>query len=49
MNMDKVRISYDDQIVRYFAWATIIWGAVGMLMGVIVATQMAFWQTVSRQ
>jgi cytochrome c oxidase cbb3-type subunit I/II len=45
MNMDKVRISYDDQIVRHFAWATIIWGAVGMLVGVIVATQMAFWQT----
>ncbi len=42
---NKIRISYDDQVVRYFAWATMIWGAVGMLVGVIIATQMAFWQT----
>jgi cytochrome c oxidase cbb3-type subunit I/II len=45
MSGEKVRISYNDQIVRYFAWATMIWGAVGMLVGVLVALQMAFWQT----
>lgn len=42
---EKIQITYDDQIVKRFAWATMIWGAVGMLVGVIVATQMAFWQT----
>lgn len=42
---DKILVTYDDQIVKRFAWATMIWGAVGMLVGVIVATQMAFWQT----
>ena len=34
--------SYDDRIVRKFLWATIIWGLVGFLMGLIVAIQMAF-------
>ena len=33
--------SYDDTIVRKFLWATIIWGIVGFLMGLIVAIQMA--------
>ncbi len=33
---------YDDQIVRMFAWATIIWGIVAFLVGVIIAIQMAF-------
>jgi cytochrome c oxidase cbb3-type subunit I/II len=32
--------SYDNGIVRNFAVATIIWGIVGMLVGVIVALQM---------
>ena len=34
--------SYDDVIVRKFLWATIIWGIVGFLMGLIVALQMAW-------
>ncbi len=33
--------SYDDTIVRKFLWATIIWGLVGFLMGLIVAIQLA--------
>ncbi len=33
---------YDDHIVRMFAWATIIWGVVAMLVGVIIALQLAF-------
>ena len=33
--------SYDDAIVRKFLWATVIWGIVGFLMGLIVAIQMA--------
>ena len=31
--------SYDNQIVKMFSIATILWGAVGMLVGVIVAFQ----------
>ena len=34
--------SYDDAIVRKFLWATIIWGLVGFLMGLVVAMQMAW-------
>ena len=35
---------YDDAIVRKFVLATIIWGLVGMLAGVWIALEMAFWQ-----
>jgi len=34
------KFSYDNKIVRNFAVATIIWGIVGMLVGVIIATQL---------
>ncbi|MCI5072346.1 cytochrome-c oxidase, cbb3-type subunit I [bacterium] len=43
--MNSKEIHFDDSIVRQFSWATMIWGAVGMLVGVIVALQIAFWQT----
>lgn len=36
--------SYDDQIVRMFVIATIIWGAVAMLVGVTIAFQLATWK-----
>ncbi len=36
--------SYDDQIVRMFVIATIIWGAVAMLIGVTIAFQLATWK-----
>ncbi|MEC8477379.1 MAG: cytochrome-c oxidase, cbb3-type subunit I, partial [SAR324 cluster bacterium] len=36
---------YDDEIVRKFLLATIIWGVVGLLLGVIIATQLVFWET----
>ena len=38
------RVVYDDEVVRAFSLATIIWGAVGLLVGVLVATQLSFWQ-----
>lgn len=41
---NKTLIEYDDQTVRNFMNASIFWGAVGMLVGVIVATQLAWWQ-----
>ena len=37
-------IVYDDQIVRWFIAASVVFGIVGLLVGVIVATQLAFWQ-----
>jgi len=37
-------IVYDDGIVRAFSIATILWAVVGLLVGVIVATQLSFWQ-----
>jgi cytochrome c oxidase cbb3-type subunit I/II len=41
MNNTKLeRFYYDNKIVKYFGAATIIWGVVGMLVGVIAATQL---------
>ncbi|MFH2029406.1 MAG: cytochrome-c oxidase, cbb3-type subunit I [Bacteroidota bacterium] len=40
MNVEK--FSYDNQIVRLFSYASIFWGIVGMLVGVIIACQMFF-------
>ncbi|MCO5251728.1 MAG: cytochrome-c oxidase, cbb3-type subunit I [Candidatus Kapabacteria bacterium] len=37
---DLETFSYDNVIVRNFAWATIIWGIVGFLVGLIIAIQM---------
>ena len=39
-SMQTVR--YDDRIVRWFTSATVLWGVVGMLVGVILALQMAW-------
>lgn len=38
--MTTEKFSYDNKIVRNFAVATIIWGLVGMLVGLIVALQL---------
>ncbi|MCB9030236.1 MAG: cytochrome-c oxidase, cbb3-type subunit I [Deltaproteobacteria bacterium] len=35
--------SYDDAIVRKFVLVTLLWGVVGMLVGVIAAAQLAHW------
>ena len=40
--LTKATIEFDDRIVRYFMWASIIWGLVGMLAGVFVAAQLNF-------
>ena len=42
MNPQLDTFSYDDDIVRQFTWATIIWGLVGMLVGLLIALQLAF-------
>ncbi len=36
--------SYDDKIVRFFTYATLLWGAVAMLLGVTIAFQLAYWK-----
>ncbi len=41
--MSNHRTDYDDAIVRKFISATVLWGAVGMLVGVIIALQLAYW------
>ena len=33
--------SYDDDIVRKFMVACVAWGAIGMLIGVLIALQLA--------
>jgi cytochrome c oxidase cbb3-type subunit I/II len=35
--------SYDDEIVKSFTIATLVWGVVALLIGVIAAFQMAWW------
>ena len=40
--MQVEKFYYDNKIVRNFAFATIIWGTIGMLMGVWVALLMVF-------
>ncbi len=39
-----VTIEFNDRVVRQFILATVLWGVVGMLVGVLVATQLNFWQ-----
>lgn len=40
----KITIEYNDRIVRRFLIASVFWGIVGMLVGVIIATQLNFWK-----
>jgi cytochrome c oxidase cbb3-type subunit I/II len=35
--------NYDEAVVKKFATATVVWGIVGMLVGVILALQLAWW------
>ncbi|MGJ8635000.1 MAG: cytochrome-c oxidase, cbb3-type subunit I [Luteolibacter sp.] len=37
-------ITYDDKTVRRFMGASIFWGVIGMLVGVLAATQLSWWQ-----
>ncbi len=44
MSDRKITIEYNDKVVRQFMLASLIWGAVGMLVGVLIAAQLNFWQ-----
>lgn len=38
--MELEKFSYDNKIVRNFAFATMLWGVVGLLVGLLIATQL---------
>jgi cytochrome c oxidase cbb3-type subunit I/II len=40
--MENQTFYYDNKIVKQFIWATIIWGVVGLLVGLLVALEIAF-------
>jgi len=40
----KITIEFNDRVVRQFLLATVIWAAVAMLVGVLIAAQLNFWQ-----
>ena len=40
--MKEVRITYDDGSVRRFMLASMFWGLIGMIVGLLCATQLAF-------
>ena len=44
MTAHKTTIEFNDKVVRQFMLASIFWGAVGMLVGVLIATQLNYWQ-----
>jgi cytochrome c oxidase cbb3-type subunit I/II len=41
--LETTRIEYNDDVSRWFAFASIIWGIVGMLVGAWAALEMAWW------
>ncbi|MEM7605152.1 MAG: cytochrome-c oxidase, cbb3-type subunit I [Myxococcota bacterium] len=41
--LNALTIEYDDRTVRRFLWASVVFAIVGMLVGLIVALQLAFW------
>lgn len=40
--MEQQKFFYDNKIVKYFAYATMLWGIVGLLVGILIALQLVF-------
>jgi len=40
--MEIQQFNYDNKTVKNFIWATIIWGAVALIVGLLIALQLAF-------
>jgi len=38
--MEQEKFYYDNRIVKYFAYATLFWGIIGMVVGLLVALQL---------
>jgi len=43
-NATAVRVVYNDKITRQFMTASVVFGLVGLLVGLVVAIQLAWWQ-----
>jgi cytochrome c oxidase cbb3-type subunit I/II len=41
---EKITIQYNDKVVRQFMVASIFWGIIGMVVGLLIALQLAFFQ-----
>jgi len=41
---EKITIQYNDKVVRQFMVASLFWGIVGMVVGLLIALQLAFFQ-----
>src|SRR5271165_449439 len=44
MPNERITIEFNDRVVRQFLIATVCWAAVAMLVGVLIAAQLNFWQ-----
>jgi cytochrome c oxidase cbb3-type subunit I/II len=40
--MEQEKFYYDNKIVKYFAYATLFWGVIGMVVGLLAALQFVF-------
>ena len=40
--MEVQKFNYDNALVRNFIFATLVWGAVALLVGLVIALQLAF-------
>ncbi|HRZ21899.1 MAG TPA: cytochrome-c oxidase, cbb3-type subunit I, partial [Bacteroidales bacterium] len=40
--MDQEKFYYDNRIVKYFLYATLFWGVIGMLVGILAALQLVW-------
>jgi cytochrome c oxidase cbb3-type subunit I/II len=41
-SLQTKRVVYDDAVVRGFVWASVAWGAIGLLVGLVIALQLSF-------
>ncbi len=44
VDVETRRIVYNDSVARWFVGASVLWGIVGMLVGAVIALQLAFWR-----
>jgi len=44
MSNERITIEFNDRVVRQFLLASVCWAAVAMLVGVLIAAQLNFWQ-----
>ncbi len=40
--MEQEKFYYDNRIVKYFAFATLFWAIIGMVVGLLAALQLVF-------